>query len=227
MEDLQQRAQRIAAKRASMRVYRTVRRIIIMVLYTYFRVQRRGLEHLDVTGPVIVASIHRSNLDTPMLAGMTQRRLRTLSKESLFANRYFGTFLASLGAFPVRRGTADREAMREAVKMLEAGEQLVVFPEGARQSGPEVGEVFDGVSYLASRTGAPVVAVGIAGTEQAMPPGVRLPRPVRVAVVAAEPLHPSSKRMTRPQMSQFSEQVRLRLQSVFDQAQALTARPGE
>ncbi len=192
-----------------------------MVLYRYFRVKRRGLEHLDITGPVIVAPIHRSNLDTPMLAGMTQRRLRTLSKESLFANRYFGAFLASLGAFPVRRGVVDRDAMREAVKMLEAGEQLVVFPEGARQNGSEVGQVFDGVSYLASRTGAPVVVVGIAGTEKAMPPGVRLPRPVRVAIVAGEPLQPPTKRMTRPQMSQFSEQVRLRLQNVFDQAQEL------
>ncbi|MCY4068320.1 MAG: lysophospholipid acyltransferase family protein [Acidimicrobiaceae bacterium] len=227
VEDLQQRAQRIADSRGAMRVYRVVRRLIIVLLYPYFRVQRHGCEHLDITGPVIVAPIHRSNLDTPMLAGMTRRRLRTLSKESLFSNRLFGDFLASLGAFPVRRAAADREAMREAVRMLQAGEQLVVFPEGARNSGAEVGPVFDGVSYLASRTGAVVVAVGIAGTEQAMPPGVRLPRPVRVAMVAAEPLRPPAKRMTRPQMSDFSEQVRLRLQDVFSQAQALTLEVGQ
>ncbi len=221
MEDLQQRAQRIAAKRSSMWVYRSVRRTIMTVLYPYFRVKRLGTEHLDIAGPVIVAPVHRSNLDTPLLSGMSRRRLRALSKESLFSNRLFGAFLAALGAFPVRRGVADLEAMREAVKMLEAGEQMVVFPEGTRQTGTQVGEVFDGMSYLASRTGAAIVPVGISGTEAAMSTGTRLPRPVRVAMVAGPPIRPPEGRMTRPQMSRFSETVRERLQEVFDEAQAL------
>lgn len=221
MEDLQQRAQRIAAKRSSMWVYRSVRRIIMTVLYPYFRAQRHGKEHLEIEGPVIVAPVHRSNLDTPLLAGMSRRRLRALSKESLFGNRLFGAFLASLGAFPVRRGAADREAIREAVKMLQAGEQVVVFPEGTRQTGPRVAEVFDGMSYLASRTGAAVVPVGIAGTEAAMSTGTRLPRRVRVAMVAGPPIRPPEGRMSRPQMSRFSADIRERLQEVFDEAQAL------
>lgn len=221
MEDLQQRAQRIAAKRSSMWVYRSVRRTIMTVLYPYFRVKRLGTEHLDIAGPVIVAPVHRSNLDTPLLSGMSRRRLRALSKESLFSNRLFGAFLAALGAFPVRRGVADLEAMREAIKMLEAGEQMVVFPEGTRQTGTQVGEVFDGMSYLASRTGAAIVPVGISGTEAAMSTGTRLPRPVRVAMVAGPPIRPPEGRMTRPQMSRFSETVRERLQEVFDEAQAL------
>ena len=221
MEDLQQRAQRIAAKPSSMWVYRFVRRTIMTVLYAYFRVRRRGREHLDIEGPVIVAPVHRSNLDTPLLAGMSRRRLRALSKESLFGNRLFGAFLASLGAFPLRRGAADREAVREAVKMLDAGEQIVVFPEGARRTGPEVGEVFDGMSYLASRTGAAIVPIGIAGTESAMGVGIRVPRPVRVAMVAGPPIRPPVGRMSRPEMSRFSETVRVRLQEVFDEARQL------
>lgn len=221
MEDLQQRAQRIAAKRSSMWVYRSVRRTIMTVLYPYFRVRRRGRKHLDIDGPVIVAPVHRSNLDTPLLSGMSRRRLRALSKESLFSNRLFGAFLAALGAFPVRRGAADREAIREAIRMLEAGEQVVVFPEGTRQTGTRVGEVFDGVSYLASRTGAAIVPVGIAGSEAAMGTGIRLPRPVRVAMVAGPPIRPPEDRMTRPQITRFSETVRERLQAVFDEAQSL------
>ena len=221
MEDLQQRAQRIAARRSSMWVYRSVRRTIMVVLYPYFRVRRRGGEHLDIAGPVIVAPVHRSNLDTPLLAGLGHRRLRALSKESLFSNRYFGAFLSALGAFPVRRGAVDREAMREAVRMLEAGEQIVVFPEGTRQTGPRVESVFDGMSYLASRTGAAIVPVGIAGTESAMATGTRLPRRVRVAMVAGPPIRPPEGRMTRPQMSRFSEEIRQRLQAAFDEAQAL------
>ena len=221
MEDLQQRAQRIAAKRSSMWVYRCVRRAIMVVLYPYFRVKRRGGEHFDIEGPVIVAPVHRSNLDTPLLSGMGHRRLRALSKESLFGNRFFGAFLSALGAFPVRRGSADREAIRAAIKMLEAGEQIVVFPEGTRQTGPQVQAVFDGMSYLASRTGAAIVPVGIAGTEAAMSAGTRLPRRVRVAIVAGPPVRPPEGRMTRPQMTHFSQDVRERLQAVFDEAQAL------
>ena len=180
---------------------------------------------------MIVAPVHRSNLDTPLLSGMSRRRLRALSKESLFSNRCFGAFLAALGAFPVRRGAADREAIRQAVRMLEAGEQVVVFPEGTRQTGSRVEVVFDGVSYLASRTGAAIVPamptgtmaapVGIAGTEAAMTSGTRLPRPVRVAMVAGPPIRPPEGGMTRPQMSRLSELVRERLQAVFDEAQQL------
>ena len=226
MEDLQQRAQRIAAKRSSMWVYRSVRRTIMVVLYPYFRVKRRGGEHLDIEGPVIVAPVHRSNLDTPLLSGMGHRRLRPLSKESLFGNRFFGAFLSALGAFPVRRGTADREAIREAIKMLEAGEQIVVFPEGTRQTGPQVQAVFDGMSYLASRTGAAIVPVGIAGTEAAMSSGTRLPRRVRVVMVAGPPIRPPEGRMSRPELSRFSEEVRERLQEVFDEAQELAGLTG-
>ncbi len=221
MEDLQRKAQRIAAKRSSMWVYRSVRGAVMAVLYPYFRVRRRGREHLDVEGPVIVAPVHRSNLDMPLLAGMSRRRLRALSKESLFSGRFFGAFLAALGAFPVRRGAADRDALREAVRMLEAGEQVVVFPEGTRQAGPRVVAVFDGVGYLASRTGAVVVPVGIAGTEAAMAAGVRVPRPVRVAMVAGPPVRPPEGRMSRPRMKRFSSEVRERLQAAFDEAQSL------
>ena len=221
VEDLQQWSQRIAAKRSSMWVYRLVRRTIIVVLHPYFRVRHKGAEHLDIAGPVIVAPVHRSNLDTPLLAGMGHRRMRPLSKESLFHRRLFGAFLSALGAFPVRRDGANREAILTAVKILQAGEQIVVFPEGTRETGPKVVSVFDGMSYLASRTGAAIVPVGIAGTEAAMSSGTRLPRRVRVAMVAGPPIRPPEGRMTRPQMTCFSEMVRERLQEVFDEAQSL------
>ncbi len=221
MEDLQQRAQRIAAKRSSKWVYRAVRRAIILILYPYFRVRLSGREHLNIEGPVIVAPVHRSNLDTPLIGGMGKRQVRALSKESLFKNRFFGAFLSSLGAFPVRRSKADIEALRAAIAILKAGEQILVFPEGTRQTGDKVAKVFDGMSYLASRTGASIVPIGIAGTEEAMGAGTKLPRRVRVALVAGPPIPAPVGRMSRPQMTAFSEQVRQKLQQVFDEAQAL------
>ena len=205
-------------------VYKTVRMGIRVVLFRYFRVKHRGGEFLDIEGPVIVAPTHRSNLDSLVLAGVGDRRMRALAKESLFSSRVLAWLIAALGAFPVRRGGADREAMRAAVGILEAGEQMIVFPEGSRQTGPEVSGVFDGTSYLASRSGAAVVPVGIAGTEQAMPPGARFPRRSHVGIVVGEPIRPPAGRMSRRQLSEFSDLVIGCLQDVFDEAHELASR---
>ena len=100
---------------------------------------------------------------------------------------------------------------------------MIVFPEGTRQSGREVAGVFDGMSYLASKTGATIVPVGVAGTEEALPSGAKLPRRVRTAIVVGEPIAPPEGRMSRPQLSAFSADVADRLQKSFDEAMALAA----
>ena len=222
----QERAQRIADHRSSLWVYRIVRRLIIVVLFRYFRVRHRGAHNLNVEGAVIVAPVHRSNLDAPLIAGVGSRRMRALAKEALFSNRLLAAFLAALGAFPVRRGGTDREAMRAAGRILRGGEQMIVFPEGSRQSGPKVTGVFDGMSYLASKTGAIIVPVGVAGTESAMGTGRYLPRRERVAIVAGAPIHLPEGRMSRPQLTRFSEMVTERLQDAFDEARALAGDGG-
>lgn len=222
--ELQTRAQKNAYRPSSMWVYRTLRGAIRIFLFRYFRVKHQGREHLNIEGPVIVAPTHRSNLDSVVLSGVGDRRMRALAKESLFSNRVFAWLIAALGAFPVKRGTADREAMRAAVDILKSGEQMIVFPEGSRQTGSLVSGVFDGTSYLASRSGAAVVPVGIAGTEAAMPSGTRIPRRTRVGIVAGEPIRPPEGRMSRRQLAEFSAVVGERLQQVFDEAHQLASR---
>ncbi len=219
----QERALRTAERLPGRAVYRLVRALLRLVAFRWFRLRHRGAEHLDTPGPVIVAPVHRSNLDAPLVAALGSRRMRALAKDSLFSVRPFAWFIAALGAFPVRRGTADREAVRAARRLLEAGEELIVFPEGTRQQGPTVTGVFDGTAYLAAKTGAVVVPVGIAGTDEALPPGARRPRRVRVAIVVGEPLEPPTGRVTRPALRSFSARVGERLQAVFDEARALAA----
>jgi len=221
--DLQERVQRIAARRSSLWVYGTIRWIIRTLLFWYFRVEHRGAEHLDTSGPLILAAVHRSNLDGPLIGGVSPRRFRALSKESLFSSKPAAAFMASIGAFPVKRSAADREAIRAATQILKAGEHMLIFPEGARQTGNEVTGVFDGVSYLASRTGATVVPVGIAGTEAAMASGTKLPRRSKVGIVAGAPINTPEGRMSRPEMRQFSETLREHLQAAFNEAQSLIA----
>lgn len=213
-------------KRRSLAFYYAIRFLIRTLLWRWLRLQARGAEHIPAAGPVIIAPVHRSNLDAPLLSGCTRRRLRALGKESLFVNPVVAWVCAALGSIPLRRGEADREAMRSARAMLDAGEMVLVFPEGTRQSGHKVTGVFDGMSYLASKTGAPIVPVGIAGTEAALPAAAKIPKRVKVAIVVGKPIRAPQGRLSRPALAALSAEVGTRLQSAFDEAQALCEQGG-
>lgn len=202
--------------------YFVVRGFIRQVLARWLRLQTVGAEHLTLEGPVILAPVHRSNLDAPLVAGVAKRRLRALGKESLFTPTPAAWMNSALGAIPVRRGEADREAMRSARAVIETGEMMIVFPEGTRQSGTTVDGVFDGTAYLANKTKAPIIPIGIAGTEAAMGSGTRGIKRVPCAIVVGAPIEPPEGRMSRPALAAFSEGVTEALQAVFDEAQALT-----
>lgn len=216
-------ALRVGTQRSSLVFYRMVHFFIRQVIFRWVRTEIRGAANLEIGGPVIVAPVHRSNLDAPMVAGVAKRPVRALGKQSLFVNPVSAWVCAALGAIPLRRGEADREAMRSARTILENGEMILVFPEGTRQSGDQVAGVFDGMSYLASKTGATIVPVGIAGTENALPSGAKFMHRCRTAVVVGDPISPPEGRMSRPALTAFSEQVGARLQSVFDEANGLLA----
>lgn len=174
---------------------------------------------------MIVAPVHRSNLDVLLIgAALTHHRVWSLAKVSLFRSRFSAWIMASIGCFPVRRGALDREALSAAEDLLRAGKVVVVFPEGTRQAGATVGEVFDGAVYLSARTGAPIVPIGIAGADQALPRGAHFLRWVRVALVvgAAIPSPVSvGERLGRSERHAASAHLRERLQAVLDEASEL------
>ena len=195
--------------------FRAVRGFVRIFLFRWFRMRVEGHERLQVNGGVIIAPTHRSNLDGPLVGSSSHRRVRYLGKDSLFRPAAAGWAMRSLGSFPVRRGEADLDAMRVAKEMLEAGECMLVFPEGSRQEGDSIGEIYDGTAWLASKAGTPVVPVGIAGTEVAMPTGSKFPSRVPVTVVVGEVLDPpevaDGKRVKRSDLKEWTEQLRVRL----------------
>lgn len=207
--------------------YRFVRAVVVGFCKLFWRVSVEGLEHVPREGAYVLAPVHRSNIDTLVVAAVTTRRLRYMGKSSLWKFAWIGRVLSALGAFPVNRGTADREALRQCIEVIRGGEPLVVFPEGTRQSGPVVQPLFEGAAYVATRTGVPIVPVGIGGSEAAMPKGSKLLRPVKVHVVVGEPLHPAppgpSGRAPRSAVHDLTEQLAERLQALFDRAQARVA----
>ena len=185
---LTQRVLKIGKRRSSLRIYRSFAWIVRTFVYPYFSLRSSGKEHLSLRGPLIIAPVHRSNLDVPLLVPLSRRHIRSLAKDSMFKGRLASWFSASIGAVPVRRGQADRQALEMTKQLLLDGEAVLVFPEGTRQHGPEVETIFDGCAYLAAKCDAPVVPVGIAGTEEAMPSGVKVPRRKKVAICAGEPM---------------------------------------
>ena len=203
--------------------YKVARGVLVGACRLWFRLRVEGTHHLPRSGPVILAPVHRSNLDTPIVAATTTRMLRFMGKDSLWSHsRVVGRLLDALGAFPVARGTADREALRRCQDVLESGQPLVLFPEGTRRSGPVVEDVFDGPAFLAVRTGAPIVPIGIAGSELAQARGSRWIRPVRVHVVVGEPIRPpeGGTRMSRRAVREITARLEGELQVLLDLAES-------
>ena len=204
------------------RFYAVVRGLIAGFAATYWRLEVEGAEHLPASGPFILAPVHRSNIDTPIMSTLTRRYMRYLGKEEMWKYSWSAWLWDTLGAFPVKRDTVDRGAMRLCRLALEAGEPLVVYAEGTRRSTPLVEDLFDGAAHLALRTGAPIIPVGIGGSLRAMPRGAKFFRPVKVCVVVGEPIVPEvpqpGRSPSRRAVKELTERLTVELQAVFDDA---------
>src|SRR3984957_138515 len=143
--------------------YRALRELCHGVNRAYWRVTVEGASVVPASGAVILAPVHRSNIDFLVASEVTKRKLFYMAKDSLWKAPRFGAFLESIGAFPVNRDGADRLALDRAQDVLERGEALILFPEGTRRSGPVVEELHEGAAFLAARTGAPIIPIGIGG----------------------------------------------------------------
>ena len=208
-----------------MTLYRIVRDSIVLFSRVYWRLRVVGKEKVPQAGPYVLAPVHRSFIDFGIASAATKRRLRYMGKDSLWKSDLFGKLLYALGAYPVHRGGADREALRRTVEVLQGGEPVVIFPEGTRRSGPKVQELFEGAAYVASKVGVPIVPVGIGGSERALRKGKKLPRPVKITVVYGDPIMPPARseggRTSRRSVHELTLQLRDEIQRLFDEAQEL------
>lgn len=214
--------------RGSRAFYVVARTLIVVFTRLWTRARVEGRHHIPTAGAFVLAPVHRSNMDTPISACVTRRRLRFMGKDSLWKHPASAWLLSSLGGFPVTRGTADREALKRCTLVLEGGEPLVLFPEGERKSGPVVQPLFDGAAYVALRAGVPIVPVGIGGSERVMPKGARFIRPRTVRVIVGPPITaavPAGGRVPRAMVHDVTAHLHAALQELFDAAQAQLGRP--
>ncbi|MGI9622972.1 MAG: lysophospholipid acyltransferase family protein [Acidimicrobiales bacterium] len=205
---------------------RTLARALARVYFRAYVHQKSNMPQ----GALIVSPVHRSNLDVPLLGATSPRRLRYLAKGSLFKTRFWNWFLTVLGGFPLDRGSmADRGALKAALAVLQRGEALAVFPEGERKAGPVVHPMADGAVWLSVRSGAPILPIGIGGSERALPKGATVPKPTKLVFLYGEPIvppsNPDGSRVSRVQLAEASAALRETLQDLFDEAQRMAGSP--
>ncbi len=192
-------------------LWRLLRGIVRLVAAIFLDVHLVGRQNVPEKGPLIIASNHLSWTDVPLIPAYLKIKVVDMAKEETFQGK-MGWFVRFMGAFPVKRGEADRQSLRTAEEQLKAGRTLGIFPEGTRSRIQRLGKAHAGLGMIALRSGAPVVPVAIYGSEKAF----KKFRP-RVTITYGEPmlLTPKGKKITREDIDEATEQVMLRIASML------------
>lgn len=174
---------------------RAVARPAMRVLY---RARVEGVEHVPTDGPAIISPNHRSFFDSPLVMAMAPRPVIFLGKAEYMDRRTTRLLFPAFGMVPIKRDVkkASMAALETAAELLGEGRLVGIYPEGTRSRDGLLHRGHTGVAHLAMMTGAPVVPVGIVGTERVQPIGSNVPRPFRgpVRIRFGEPIDPASYR---------------------------------
>jgi 1-acyl-sn-glycerol-3-phosphate acyltransferase len=215
-------AHELARAGASPRFYQSVRKGLLPLFKAYFRFEHEGAENVPDEGGAIIAPNHKSFSDAFFIGAALPRQIRFMGKAELFQGRLGPTFI-KLGAFPVRRGESDAEAIETARRVLEDGELLVMFPEGTRvRETEELGDPRKGVARLAIETGVPIVPCAITGTEK-LRRGA-LVRPGKVRLRFGEPIYPQTDVATPESAGELMDEAVW--PEITEHYHGLRARPG-
>lgn len=208
--------------------------IVTPLVRLFFRVRVEGLEHVPAKGPAILAFNHVSLLDGPVLAIETAQRLRRASR-FLVAAEFFrkpmaGWILRRSGQIPIRRGEADGTALDEAVATIRNGALAAVAPEGMiNVDGAEtLQRIRRGLARIALPTGAPIVPVGLWGTQRRWPrSGLKRSRPwrPRLGLAFGPPILPAMDAELLDDLDGLTDRVRVRLEEQVTRARALAGDP--
>ncbi len=144
-------------------LYRFVNFIARVIFFPFTRRTIRGSENMPKSGGVILVANHQHFHDVFNLAAAFKRRIVFMAKKELYKHKFFGRLFRAYGSFPIDRGASDVAAIREALSHLNNEEVIVVFPEGTRISGSEIGDFKGGTALLAAKSGAQVLPVAIIG----------------------------------------------------------------
>jgi 1-acyl-sn-glycerol-3-phosphate acyltransferase len=164
---------------------------IFFTLFCRMRVEGRKWlcqPRLPGQGGALVAANHLSYLDPLVLAAAAMRPMYFMAKSELFQMPILGPILRGVRVFPVHRGSVDRAALRTCEELVRAGQLVVIFAEGTRSATGRLEEFEPGVGLLALRTRAPVVPIGISGTDRVLPRNIPMLLPGKIEVRIGPPV---------------------------------------
>ncbi len=141
-------------------------------------------------GRLLVVANHASDFDPPIVSSCVCRPVSYMAKEELFKVPVLRTAIRLYGAYPVKRGAADRSAIRSALAQLEAGWAVGVFLQGTRTPDARIPDPKLGAALLAAKSQAPLLPVSLWGTQAIISKGRKFPRPVPVTVRIGQPIMP-------------------------------------
>ncbi|MFC0470308.1 lysophospholipid acyltransferase family protein [Halalkalibacter kiskunsagensis] len=153
-----------------MGIYQFGQSVSRMFLSTSYKVEVVGKENIPKDGATILCCNHIHNFDPPLLGAYINRQLHYMAKQELFEMPILKGLLPKLGAFPVRRGMSDKQAIRTAMKLLKEGHMIGLFPEGTRSKDGKVGKGLSGAGFFALRTDSTVIPCAIIGPYKSFRP---------------------------------------------------------
>jgi len=168
--------------------YRCMRLICRMIAVVTFGLRTEGRHHLIFEGGGMLLSTHQSLMDPVLVGIVSNRRLNYLARKTLFKNSAFAFLIRVLDAIEIDRERGGLAGLREMLKRIQAGELVLMFPEGTRTSDGQVAEVKPGFIPVARRSQAPIIPIAIVGAYDCLPKGEKLPARKPIAVVVGEPM---------------------------------------
>ncbi|WP_216829269.1 lysophospholipid acyltransferase family protein [Alkalihalobacterium elongatum] len=165
---------------------------------TTYRVETIGLENIPKEGPVLLCSNHIHNFDPPFLGAYVHRKVHFMAKAELFKVPILGHLVSGVGAFPVKRGAGDKQALKLGLKILKDGEALGLFPEGTRSKDGQLGKGLAGAGFFALRTDAVVIPCAIIGSYKPFS---------KLTVIYGEPLEMESLRVAKASSGEVTDYI--------------------
>lgn len=185
-------------------LYKILRMLFSVFFRQLFHCTIKGVENIPTEGGLILAANHMSNWDPPLAAAFAPRPVSYMAKQELFDIPVFGAAIRSLHAFPVKRGAADRAAIKGAMQLIQQGKCLGLFPEGTRSKDGKMHRPEAGIALIAAKTGAPVVPAAIIGTDRMFSKGEFFPR---LQLIYGQPVYFTGDLKDRESLQAFSQQI--------------------
>ncbi len=188
-------------------VYYFGRGLIRFLVFFFAFWKVKGKENLPKDKPVLIVCNHLHLADPPIIAASIPLKCKFMAKEDLWHNAWSRFWVANFGAFPVRRGSIDTEAIRSAERALKEGFSVIMFPEGARSPNAQMTPALPGAVLIAARMGVALLPVSITGSEHLRHLKWCFLHHPKIAVTIGKPfdLPPHNGKITREQRREMAD----------------------